>query len=260
MSSAAVSMPGAPSEGASANEHLLAAYSRTARPDLIDHVVRANQPLVHYVLKRFDYADEPYEDLVQVGNLGLLKAAQAFDPSRGVRFSTYATSMIEGELRHHLRDSVLLRQPRWARRLYRQVQQTTDELQWSLGRAPQMEEVAQAMNIESASLAEVVNCGRRIHLFAWDEEGDDEAPSIDRHVIQSRHYESFSLPIEDKVALAAAVERLSDFQRSLVELLFYREFTQREVAEALGCTTRKVGTELQHALVRLRELMGKRVF
>jgi RNA polymerase sigma-B factor len=255
-----MSMPVAVSDGAYANEHLLADYSRTARPHLIDHVVRANQPLVHHVLKRFDYADEPYEDLVQVGNLGLLKAAQNFDPSRGVRFSTYATSMIEGELRHHLRDSVLLRQPRWARRLYRQIQLTTDDLQRTLGRTPEVREVAQAMNIETASLLEIMTHCRGIDLFAWEEEGDDETPGIDRRVIQSRHYSSFSLPVEDKVALEAAMERLSDFQRSLVELLFYREFTQREVAEALGCTTRKVGTELQRTLVRLREIMGKRVF
>jgi len=245
---------------AASNEQLLAAYSRTLRPHIIDQVVRANQPLVHYVLKRFEYADEPYEDLVQVGNLGLLKAIQNFDPSRGARFSTYATSMIDGEVRHHLRDTCLLRQPRWARRLYGQIRETTEELQRSLGRAPTEDEIAKALNIETESLSEVLTYYQRIDLRAWEEEPDDETPSIDRHVVRSRHYSSFSLPVEDKIALEAAMERLSDFQRKLVELLFYREFTQREVALALGCTTRKVGTELQSALVRLREIMGKRVF
>ena len=74
------------------NEQLLAAYARDGSPATLDELVRRNQNLLHHILKRFAYADEPYEDLLQVANLGLIKAAQRFDAARGVRFSTYATA------------------------------------------------------------------------------------------------------------------------------------------------------------------------
>ncbi len=89
------------------NEELLADYADNGSAEALDELVRRNQNLLHHILKRFAYADEPYEDLLQVANLGLIKAAQRFDPDRGVKFSTYATALVDGELRHHLRDSLL---------------------------------------------------------------------------------------------------------------------------------------------------------
>jgi RNA polymerase sigma-B factor len=87
------------------NEQLVADYAASRSPASLDQIVRDNQRLLHHVLKRFATADEPYEDLLQVANLGLIKAVQRFDPGKGVRFSTYAVPVIEGEVRHHLRDS-----------------------------------------------------------------------------------------------------------------------------------------------------------
>src|SRR5665648_391017 len=81
------------------NEQLLAAYTETGPTATLDEIVRRNQNLLHHNLKRFAYASDPYEDLLQVANLGLIKAAQRFDAARGVRFSTYATAIVDGELR-----------------------------------------------------------------------------------------------------------------------------------------------------------------
>jgi RNA polymerase sigma-B factor len=247
--------------GARDNEALLAQYRVTGAPDLLDRLVRDNQGLVHHLLKRFRYADEPYEDLVQVANLGLIKAAHSFDAARGARFCTYAAVVIEGEIRHHLRDTLLLRQPRWVKRLHGQIRATTIDLGNKLGRAPEIREIAQAMNVKEEGIREVLALYARLELYAWDQpDGDDGMPAIDRHVLRSLHHESFTLPVEDRVALEAALERLTDFQRRVVDLLFYRELTQAEVAQAMGVTHKKVTRELHNALGRLREVMGKRVF
>jgi RNA polymerase sigma-B factor len=243
------------------NEALLDQYALTGAPELLDRLVRDNQRLVHHLLKRFSYADEPYEDLVQVANLGLVKAARAFDAGRGVRFSTYASVVIEGEVRHHLRDTLLLRQPRWVRRLHVQIEATTDELAQKLGRPPEVGEIAQAMNVSEEGILEVLALYSRLELYAWDhDDPDDSAVSIDRQVVHSLHHESFTLPVEDRVAIEAALERLTEFQRRLVDLLFYREFTLAEVAARLGVTQKKVVRERQKAMTRLREVLGKRVF
>jgi RNA polymerase sigma-B factor len=247
--------------GARDNEALLAQFGATRGADLLERLVRDNQGLIHHLLKRFRYADEPYEDLVQVANVGLVKAARSFDPARGARFSTYAALVIEGELRHHLRDTLLMRQPRWVKRLQGQIRTTTVELGNQLGRAPEIREIAEAMNVKEEGIREVLALHTRLELYAWDQpDGAEGKLAIDRHTLQSMHHESFTLPVEDRVTLEAALERLTDFQRRLVDLLFYREFTQAEVAQALGVTHKKVTRELHKTLGRLREVMGKRIF
>jgi len=248
--------------GAHDSGALLRRYRESRSPEVLDTVVRANQRLLHHILKRFSYADEPYEDLLQVANVGLIKAVQNFDPTRGIQFSTYATALVDGEVRHHLRDSLLLRQPRWLRRLYAQIQAAVMELGHQLGRPPSTAEIARAVNITEDGVLEVMALYSRIDLHGWMEshEGEETNAELDVSRIHSLHAESFALPIEDRIALDAAMSRLTDFQRRLIELLFYREFTQREVAEALGVTTKKVSRELGKTLLRLKEIMGKRVF
>jgi RNA polymerase sigma-B factor len=244
------------------NEQLLAAYNETGSSATLDDIVRRNQNLLHHILKRFAYASDPYEDLLQVANLGLIKAAQRFDAQRGVRFSTYATAIVDGELRHHLRDSLLMRQPRWVKKVYREIQAKSNELMHKLGRPPEVAELARALNINEAGILEVMNQYARIDLHSRNEPfapGDlDEG--ADPRMVHSLRQESFALPIEDRIALYDALDKLSAFQRRLVYLLFFKELTQTEVADELGLTQKKVSRESIKALGKLKQLLGRRVF
>jgi RNA polymerase sigma-B factor len=244
------------------NEQLLAAYAQTRSPAVLDEIVRRNQKLLHHILKRFSYASEPYEDLLQVANLGLIKAAQRFDASRGVRFSTYATAIVDGELRHHLRDSLLLRQPRWVKRVYQQIEQVSGELMHKLGRAPELAELAEALNINEEGILEVMNLYSRIQLHSQDEpfSSAELEAEADPRLVHALRQTSFALPIEDKIALYAAMDKLSAFQKRLIYLLFFKDLTQSEAAEELGLTQKKVSRESIKALSRLKEVLGKRVF
>ena len=244
------------------NEALVTVYAEKGSPAALDELVRRNQNLLHHILKRFSYAQEPYEDLLQVANLGLIKAAQRFDPGRGVRFSTYATAIVDGELRHHLRDSLLLRQPRWVKKVYGEIQAKSAELLRKLGRPPTMSELAEALNINEAGILEVTNLYARIELHSRDEpftskEFDAHA---DRDVVHSLRQESFALPIEDRIALYGAIDKLSAFQRRLIYLLFFRDLTQSEVAEELGLSQKKVSRESIKALGKLKTILGYKLF
>ncbi|MFA4964161.1 MAG: sigma-70 family RNA polymerase sigma factor [Thermoleophilia bacterium] len=244
------------------NEQLLTAYADTRSPETLDELVRRNQNLLHYILKRFSYASEPYEDLLQVANLGLIKAAQRFDVTRGVRFSTYATALVDGELRHHLRDSLLLRQPRWVKKVYAEIQAKSSELMHRLGRPPELAELAEALNINEAGILEVMNLYARIDLHSQNEPfgGGELRAEADPHALHALRRESFALPIEDRIALYAALDKLSTFQRRLIYLLFFRDLTQTEVAEEMGLTQKKVSRESIKALGRLKQVLGHRVF
>ena len=244
------------------NEQLLAVYADTRSPEALDEIVRRNQNLLHHILKRFSYASEPYEDLVQVANLGLIKAAQRFDPERGVRFSTYATAIVDGELRHHLRDSLLMRQPRWVKKVYHDIQSKSAELMHKLGRPPDVAELAEALNINEAGILEVTTLYARIDLHSRNEPFSraELTAEADPHQVHHLRQESFALPIEDRIALYDAMDKLSSFQRRIIYLLFFREFTQTEVAEELGMTQKKVSRESIKALGRLKQVLGRRVF
>jgi RNA polymerase sigma-B factor len=244
------------------NEQLLAAYKETGSTATLDEIVRRNQNLLHHILKRFAFAKDPYEDLLQVANLGLIKAAQRFDAERGVRFSTYATAIVDGELRHHLRDSLLLRQPRWVKKVYREIQAKSNELMHKLGRPPELSELAEALNINEAGILEVMNLYARIDLHGSNEpfvpgEIDEGA---DPRMVHSLRQATFALPIEDRIMLYDALDRLSAFQRRLIYLLFFKDLTQTEVAVELGLTQKKVSRESIKALGRLKQLLGRRVF
>jgi RNA polymerase sigma-B factor len=242
------------------NEQLLATYVATGSSAALDGLVRGNQNLLHHILKGFAYADEPYEDLLQVANLGLIKAAQRYDPARGVRFSTYATAIVDGELRHHLRDSLLMRQPRWVKKVYQEIQAMSLELLHKLGRPPELAELAAALNINEAGILEVTNLYARIALHSGNEPvtAEEFAAGADRNVVHALRMESFALPIEDRITLYGALDKLSSFQRRLIYLLFFKDLTQTEAAHELGLTQKKVSRESIKALGKLRQLLGPR--
>jgi len=244
------------------NERLLAAYAEAGSSATLDEIVRRNQNLLHHILKRFAYASDPYEDLLQVANLGLIKAAQRFDAERGVRFSTYATAIVDGELRHHLRDSLLMRQPRWVKRVYHEIQAKSNELMHKLGRPPEVSELARALNINEAGILEVMNLYARIDLHSHNEPfaPDELSEGADPRTVRHLRHESFALPIEDRITLYDALDKLSAVQRRLVYLLFFKELTQTEVANELGLTQKKVSRESIKALGRLKQLLGRKVF
>ncbi|NLE74816.1 MAG: sigma-70 family RNA polymerase sigma factor, partial [Actinobacteria bacterium] len=129
------------------NDALVYCYQTTDCRDCLDRLLERNTRLLHHVLKRFQHQQEPYEDLLQVACLGLVKAAQRFDTERGHAFSTFAVTMVDGEIRHHLRDSVLMRQPRWARTAYRKIEEAQTAFYAKRSRFPSCDELSELVNI-----------------------------------------------------------------------------------------------------------------
>ena len=241
------------------NEQLVAEYVATRSPRVLDELVRRNQRLLHHLLKRFAYAQEPYEDLLQVANVGLLKAVQRFDPEKGRTFSTYAAALIEGEIRHHLRDSLLLRQPRWVRKVHGEISAAQAELTHKLRRTPTLGELSERLNITEQGIIEVLQLYARVGAPEEPLTGDEFAAGAERAAVHSLRLQSFTLPVEDRITLYDALDKLSTAERRIIYLLFFREFTQQEVATALGLTQKKVSRESIRALARLKSVLQRNV-
>lgn len=249
-------------EGSVSNDDLVRCYQATACRRCLERLLDGNTRLLHHVLKRFQYAQEPYEDLLQVGRLGLVKAAQRFDATLGHAFSTYAVAVMDGEIRHHLRDGVLMRQPRWARTAYKKIEEAQSTFYAQHSRFPSFTELAELVNITPEGVLEVIRACSQPELSTLEspDGAAGEPIPLSGRVIRSLRHQSFSLPMEDRIALYEAISHLSEAQRRLIYLLFFRDLTQQEVADELGMTQRSVSREQHRALTKLKALLTKKIF
>jgi RNA polymerase sigma-B factor len=217
----------------------------------IEDILAMHGELLNHLARRYaGSSGEPYEDLHQVGCIGLLKAVHGYEVDSEAKFSSYAYAMIDGELRHHLRDSQLVKKPRWARSLYARVSEATARLTADLGRPPLVEEVAQEVNVSPEGLLELMKLFHDTCVLSLDDGNHQEGANIS--AIRSLQYESFSLPIEDRIVLERALEPLSELQRKVVYLFFYKDLTQTEIGTMLGLPKRKVSRVVASSLKALR--------
>jgi len=224
-------------------EAAVAAYLEDGSAESLQKVVEAGTKLVNYFVSLYA-PGYSRDDLVQSGFEGLLKAIKRYDPERGVAFSTYASHCIMGEIRHFIRKEASFDRPGWAVELQGRVNRFLEEALKESGELPSLGQIADAVNIREEGLLQVM----RVGWVSLDE--------IDVGKIRSQRYESFQLPIEDRIVLKQAVERLSDLQRKVIAMLFFRNMTQNEAAEELGITQRKVSRILHKSLKLLKDVLS----
>lgn len=231
---------------------LIRAYRNTGdRRDIEAIVLMHRGLLAHLAGRHARISDETYEDLMQVAHVGLLKAVKNYEDAPGSGFATYAYAMVDGEIRHHLRDTALVKKPRWSRSLYSKVIEATTRLEADLGRQPELEEIAEEVNISPEGIVELMKLYHDTSVVSLD---GAEEEGVDLSAIRSIHYESFSLPIEDRIVLEQAIESLSEIQRKVVYLFFYKDLTQTEIGKHLGFSQRKVSRLVASSVKSLRTL------
>ena len=238
-------------------EVLFQQYTLDRDPQLRDQLIARHTHLVEVVAKKFSGMGEPSEDLVQEGRLGLINAVNMFDVGRGVKFSTYATHLIAGQIQHYLRDKgKLIRQPAWVQELLAKITRTTEALIQELGRAPTDAEVAERLNLTPAAVKELLDARERTKVSSLDAQldADTDSPTavINPDKIRSAHLVSLQLPIEDKLMLQEAIDKLKDLERKVVRYFFYYDLNQTEIARKLEISVNYASYLLRGALAKLR--------
>src|SRR5205823_12049435 len=211
-------------------EDLHREYLETRDPALADLLVEAHCGLAHRLAGRFANRGEGGEDLTQVAMLGLVKAIEGFDPDRGLRFSTYATPTILGELKRHFRDrGWAVRLPRRVHDLYLNVQSAIDELSQELGRSPTIPEVAERVSASEEQVIEAIEAGglRRSASIEARLSPDDPRSLANSMGVEDRHLAD----VDRTLTLAAVVSRLPELEQEIVRLRFVEGFTQLEIAQ-----------------------------
>jgi RNA polymerase sigma-B factor len=229
---------------------LIEAYRERGDRRAVEQIFSMNvKVLNHIVRKYFSSSDESYEDLLQVGYVGMMKAVNGYKLDSEAKFSSYAYSMIEGEIKHHLRDTVLVKRPRWARSLHVRVSEATSRLTAERGRQPLIEEVADEVNVTPEGVTELMKLFSNTDVLSLDGGDDDE---IDVSAIKSLRYETFSLPVEDRILLEQALDSLTELQRKVVYLFFYKDLCQTEIGKRLGLSQRKTSRTVASAVKTLK--------
>lgn len=250
--------PSSPMPSASEAAALFRAYREQRSPDLHARLTERFMPLVHRIAARYRTFGVPIEDLHQIGYVGLLTAMALFDPGRGVPFEAYARPFISGEIRHHFRSQgTSVRRPRWIYELDYRIRREVDRLTQRLGRLPALAEIAGAVNVAEEGVLEVLRARETVQALSLDDHGADrtEEPTIRRELIVHKYYQTLQLPVEDRIRVAQAVERLSVLQRKVIYYLFYLDLTQTEAAGKLRISQKHVSRVMYAALKRLRELL-----
>src|SRR5215212_11464354 len=156
---------------------ILEAYRNEGDRRAIERILALHDKLLNSIVRRYAASSgEPYEDLLQVGYVGLVKAVNGYEKGSKASFSSYAYSRIDGELQHHLRDTALMKKPRWARSLYSRISEATTHLTSELGRPPLIEEIAREVNVAPEGVVEVMKLFLDTNVCSLDEEhnGEDE--------------------------------------------------------------------------------------
>jgi RNA polymerase sigma-B factor len=214
-----------------------------------DELVTSHLGLAHQLARRFANRGESHDDLVQVASLALVKAAERYDPERGIMFSTFAAASIIGEIKRHFRDrGWAVRAPRRLQELLLEIGSTVDRLGQEHGRAPTVPELAQAINATEADVLEALEAGqsyRTTSLDAPDKEGQTMADSL------GAEDGGFS-SVENHSALAKAMETLSPRDRTIVQLRFVDGLSQSDIAARLGVSQMQISRLLSVCLRQLR--------
>jgi RNA polymerase sigma-B factor len=228
---------------------LIEAYRERGDRRAVEQILSMNVKILNHIVQRYaSSSDESYEDLLQVGYVGMMKAVNGYRLDSEAKFSSYAYAMIEGEIKHHLRDSALVKRPRWARSLHARITEATRRLTDELGRPPLVEELAREVNITSEGVSELIKLFCDTDVLSLDA-GEDE---VDVSAIKSLRYETFSLPVEDRILLEQALDSLSELQRKVVYLFFYKDLCQTEIGRKLGLSQRKTSRTVASAVKALK--------
>jgi RNA polymerase sigma-B factor len=237
------------------NEELFRRWQRSGDQRSREELVDRFMPLARNLARRYAGAREPFDDLLQVASLGLVKAIDRFDTERGAAFSSFAVPTILGELKRYFRDlGWSVHVPRGAQEQALKVQEAHERLTTKTGRPPTVNQLAEFLELSVENVLDALETAAAHHSTSLDvprEDRNDESGSlVDVFGEEDRRYEL----VDETVTISVAAKQLSPRDRRVLALRFVNDMTQTQIAQEIGVSQMQVSRILRRALSRLREL------
>jgi RNA polymerase sigma-B factor len=238
-------------------DELFARHRANADPAVVEQLVVRYEPLVRSVARRYHARGEPLDDLVQVANVGLLKAIQRFDPGRGFAFTSFATPTMLGELKRYFRDSGwAVHVPRGTKERALELASATDKLSARLGRSPSISELAAELGATQEQTLDALEAYHGRHASPLERGPDDDEDGSPSPVATLGVEDAGLERAEYMTVIARGVDALSDDDRRLLQLRFEEDLTQSEIAKRIGTSQMQVSRLLRAAIEKIRRVSG----
>ncbi|MBC7472726.1 MAG: sigma-70 family RNA polymerase sigma factor [Candidatus Sericytochromatia bacterium] len=243
---------------------LLNQYKESFDSKIKNALVKAHLSLVEKIARNHSQMyKEQYDDLVQVGCLGLLSAIERFDLQQKVSFKTYSTHFISGEMKHYIRDHYsLVKQPRELQELQPKVNRAKQFLRSEKNVEPNAEQISEYLELPIDKIEQVLDLEKKSNIMSLDQQINQDADSNSASIIsqlEDKKYQSFQLAQEDKMILSEAIKSIKDQSRQVIEYAFYQDLSQTEIAKQLGISQMQVSRRLKGAVKELWEILNTRV-
>jgi len=226
---------------------LLQRYKHAGDRRAREALILQSTPLVRARARRYVGRGEPFDDLFQVGMIGLIKAIDRFDASRGVQLETYATVLVDGEIRRYFRDCTrTVKVPRAVQELGFRIQTTTDWLTSTLGRAPTLAELAEALELDEDAVRDAIAARQSFSVASLSPFSSDEGTVVDPLESLGAEDRGFALS-QDRALLREGLSELDRREREIVVLYYAFNLTQSQIAARFGCSQMQVSRLLRQA-------------
>lgn len=233
----------------------LVSLAQSGDGDAMERLVIENTGLVRSIALKFRDRGTEFEDLMQIGTMGMIKAIRSFDTSRGTAFSTYAVPLIIGEIRRHLRDDGLIRVGRGYRHTGILLMRERARIAAEEGREAGIQELATACGIGCEEAAIALDSMTPVSSLSDNAYGED-SPELGAVIPDTADAEEMAREM-DRIALTQIIAKLPPMWKKIILLRYYRNMTQQQVANEMGLTQVKISREEKKIMAFMRrELEG----
>ncbi len=219
--------------------------------EAMDALVRLNMGLVKSIAYRFRDRGTEYEDLIQIGTIGMIKAVRSFRFEYNTVFSTYAVPLIIGEIRRHLRDDGMIKVGRGIKKQGIGIMREKERFIRENGREPRVSELAERCGLNMEEMVYALEAVSPVHSLN-EKQGDDDALTLESTLADKKDEIG---ALTDRIALSEAIRSLPELQRQIVILRYFRELSQQQTGEILGLTQVKVSREEKKIMEQLRHAL-----
>jgi RNA polymerase sporulation-specific sigma factor len=216
----------------------------------LELIVEENIGLVKNIAKRFYGRGAEYEDIVQIGTIGMIKAAKSFDESYNTVFSTYAVPLIIGEIRRFLRDDGIIKVSRDVRKKGSVILHAKEEFQKKHLRDPKISELSQICGYSEEEIIYALDASSPVSSLQESIGNDDNSATIEEMTASDTNEIE---TVIDNIALREAISHLPQMQQQIIHLRFFKELSQQQTANILGLTQVKVSREEKKIFAFLRK-------
>jgi RNA polymerase sigma-B factor len=240
-------------------DELFARHRASEDPAIVEELVIRFEPLVRSIARRYQTRGESLDDLLQVANVGLLKAISRFDPDRGFAFTSFATPTMLGELKRYFRDSGwAVHVPRGVKERALELADATEKLSARLGRSPSVAELAEELGATQEQTLDALEAyhGRHASPLERGTDEDDDAGPLSPAATIGIEDDGLEAA-EFRTVIARGVDALSESDRRLLRLRFEEDLTQSEIARRIGTSQMQVSRLLRAAIERIRIISGE---